>query len=202
MSSDSPSKIHSSVIIHPTAEVSSTAGIDEGTRIWHHAQIREGVVIGQNCIVGKDVYIDFNVVIGNNVKIQNSALLYHGLTVEDGVFIGPRACTTNDQFPRAITSDGRLKLADDWEVGPIAIRYGASIGAGAILLPNVTIGRFALVGAGAVVTHSVADHGLVMGLPARLAGYVCRCGHRLVQMGSEWHCPTCGWLFQPEEVNV
>ena len=109
------------------------------------------MVIGKNCIIGKDVYIDFDVKIGDNVKIQNSALIYHGATIEDGVFIGPQVCLTNDRMPRAITSDGQLKGNDDWVVGPILVKYGASIGAGSLILPNVTIGRFSLVGAGAVV---------------------------------------------------
>ena len=155
-------------MIHPTAEVSPEARIGEGTRIWHQAQVREGVVIGDNCIVGKGVYIDFDVNVGSNVKIQNGAMLYHGLTVEDGVFIGPQACMTNDEYPRAITPDGQLKGNDDWTVGPIVIRYGASIGACSVILPNVMVGRFALVAAGAVVTRSVPDHGLVVGVPARV----------------------------------
>lgn len=186
-------------MIHPTADVSPAAHIGAGTHVWNQAQIRERVIIGENCIVGKDVYIDFGVVIGNNVKIQNSALLYHGLTVEDGVFIGPRVCATNDKFPRAITPEGRLKAADDWTVGPILIHYGASIGAGAIILPNVTIGRFAMVAAGALVTRSVPAHGLVLGLPARLVGYVCRCGRGLTQTATAWYCSICDWSFQPAE---
>jgi UDP-2-acetamido-3-amino-2,3-dideoxy-glucuronate N-acetyltransferase len=180
------------MIIHPTAEVSATAKIGEGTRIWHQAQVREGAAIGRNCIVGKGVYVDFDVIIGDNVKIQNGAQIYHGVTLEDGVFIGPMACLTNDRFPRAITPDGRLKAADDWEVGPIMVRRGASIGACAVVLPGVTIGRFALVAAGAVVTTSVPDHGLVMGVPARLVGSVCACGRRLEQIGDAWRCSHCG----------
>jgi len=167
------------MVIHPTAEVSPTARIGEGTRIWHHAQVRERAVIGKECILGKDVYVDADVIIGNRVKIQNGAQIYHGATLEDGVFVGPLACLTNDRFPRAITPDGRLKSAEDWQVWPILVRYGASIGAGAIVLPGVTIGRFAMVGAGAVVASSVPDHGLVIGVPARLVGYVCVCGHRV-----------------------
>jgi acetyltransferase-like isoleucine patch superfamily enzyme len=180
------------LIIHPTAEVSATATIGEGTRIWHQAQVREGAAIGQNCIVGKGVYVDYDVVIGDNVKIQNGAQLYHGVTLEDGVFVGPLACLTNDRFPRAITPDGYLKTADDWEAGRILVRRGASIGAGAIVLPGVTIGRFALVAAGAVVTTSVPDHGLVIGVPARLVGYVCACGRRLEQIEDAGRCPHCG----------
>jgi len=189
-------------MIHPTAEVSPKANIGEGTRIWHHAQVREAVTIGKNCIVGKGVYIDFDVWVGDNVKIQNGAMLYHGLTVEDGVFIGPQACMTNDEFPRAITPEGELKGNDDWTVGPIVIRYGASIGACSVILPNVTVGRFALVAAGAVVTRSVPDHGLVVGVPARLVGYVCRCGRRMEKGGDAWRCPVDDWTFQPVEADA
>jgi UDP-2-acetamido-3-amino-2,3-dideoxy-glucuronate N-acetyltransferase len=185
-------------VIHPSAEVSPRASIGAGTRIWHQVQIREGAHVGDHCIVGKGVYIDLDVQVGNNVKIQNSALLYHGLTVEDGVFIGPGAIMTNDTYPRAITPDGQLKSDSDWEVGPIRICYGASIGAGAIVLPNVTVGRFALVAAGAVVAHSVPDHGLVAGVPARLLGYVCHCGRRLQHRDAGWYCAHCEWLFQPD----
>lgn len=184
--------------VHSTADVSPKATLGAGTRVWHYVQIREGVVLGENCIVGKNVYIDFDVKIGNNVKIQNNALLYHGLTVEDGVFIGPAACFTNDDYPRAITPDGALKGNDDWEVGATTIKYGAGIGAGAFILPGVTVGRWALVGTGAVVTKDVPDHGLVLGVPARLVGYVCKCGRRLVQKGDSYECPKCGWTFKPE----
>ena len=189
------------MMIHPTAEVSPTAQIGEGTRIWHQAHIREGAVIGRNCIIGKDVYVDFGVVVGSHVKIQNGALLYHGLTVEDGVFIGPQACMTNDRSPRAITAEGQVQTSADWAVGAIRIRYGASIGAGAIILPDVSVGRFAMVAAGAVVTHSVPDHGLVMGVPARLVAYACHCGRRLAPLGTEWQCAVCQWTFRPSEIS-
>ena len=184
-------------MIHPTAEVHSQTQIGTGTRVWHYTQIREGVVIGQDCIIGRNVYIDFDVKIGDNVKIQNNALVYHGLTIEDSVFIGPQACLTNDRFPRAITPEGRLKGAADWVVSPTLIRYGASIGASATVLAGLIIGRFAMVGAGAVVTRSVPDHGLVPGVPAHLAGYVCRCGRPLEQIQDAWQCKTCGWFHHP-----
>jgi acetyltransferase-like isoleucine patch superfamily enzyme len=177
------------------------AQIGTGTRIWHFVQIREGVVIGENCILGKDVYVDFDVKIGNNVKIQNSALIYHGAILEDGVFVGPQVCLTNDRTPRSITSTGLLKGNDDWVVGTILIKYGASLGAGSVILPNLTIGRFALTGAGAIVTRSVPDHGLVIGNPARLVGYVCHCGRKLEQEGGGWCCPRCDWTFVPEEAH-
>jgi UDP-3-O-[3-hydroxymyristoyl] glucosamine N-acyltransferase len=181
--------------IHPTAIVAAGAAIGAGTRIWHHAQVREGAVIGRECILGKGVYIDVGVRLGDRVKVQNDALVYHGATVEDGVFIGPRAVLSNDRFPRAITPDGRLKTADDWAVGTIHVRYGAALGAGAILLPGVTIGRWALVAAGALVGADVPDHGLVAGVPARLVGWACPCGRRLAAEGGRLVCPACGWAL-------
>ena len=168
------------VQIHPTAEVSPQASIGEGTRIWHQAQIRERARIGEQCIIGKGVYIDLDVVIGSQVKVQNGASIYHGATIEDGVFIGPHACFTNDRLPRAITPDGQLKGDSDWEVGRTLVQRGASIGAGAILLPGVTVGTFAMVGAGAVVTHDVPAHGLVVGNPARPVSYTHLRAHETV----------------------
>lgn len=185
-------------MVHPTAEVSQRAEIGVGTRIWHQAQVREGVRIGQNCIIGKGVYIDFDVQVGHNVKIQNYVSVYHGVTVEDGVFLGPYVCLTNDKLPRAITPEGNVKSDAEWETGKIHIRYGAALGAQAVVLPDVTIGRFALVGAGAVVTKDVPDHGLVLGNPARLAGYVCKCGRRLSnnqEHSEQWHCSTCQEVY-------
>lgn len=187
--------------IHPTAEVSSQAIVGEGSSIWNQAQVRERARIGKDCIVGKNVYVDFDVIIGDCVKIQNNALLYHGVTIEDGVFIGPAACLTNDRFPRAVTPEGLLKSDSDWEVGKILIREGASIGARAVLLPGITIGPWAMVAAGAVVTHDVPAYGLVSGVPARLAGYVCRCGRRLVTVegqegpGQLMRCTACGETY-------
>ncbi len=165
--------------IHPTAEVSPKATIGEGTRIWHQAQVREGARIGQNCILGKGVYVDFDVVIGDDVKIQNGCLVYRGATLKDGVFLGPGVILTNDKLPRAINPDGSLKTEADWVVGKILVKRGASLGAGAVVLPEVVIGVFAMVGAGAVVTKDVPDHGLVVGNPAKLIGFVCACGERL-----------------------
>jgi UDP-2-acetamido-3-amino-2,3-dideoxy-glucuronate N-acetyltransferase len=190
------------IYIHPTAEVSAQAEIGPGTRIWHQAQVREGACLGTCCIVGKGAYIDLNVQIGSNVKIQNYALVYQGVTIEDGVFIGPRACFTNDKIPRAITPAGLLKEADDWQVGCTRVRYGASVGAGAIVLPGIAIGRFAMVGAGALVAHDVPDFGLVLGQPARLVGYVCRCGQRLSRVsGGRFYCPACQEPYSIREGN-
>jgi acetyltransferase-like isoleucine patch superfamily enzyme len=175
--------------VHPTASVDSRAALGAGVRVWHEAQIREGVSIGPGCIVGKGAYIDFGVRIGANCKIQNYALIYHGSTLGNGVFVGPAAILTNDRHPRAITHDGALKGSDDWECGQTILEDGCSIGAGAILLPGVLVGRFASIGAGAIVTRDVPPHALVVGNPARQVGWVCRCGAALRDDGN---CAVCG----------
>jgi UDP-2-acetamido-3-amino-2,3-dideoxy-glucuronate N-acetyltransferase len=157
--------------IHPTAEVSPRATIGNGTSIWHWVQVREGAQIGRDCNIGKDVYIDAEVVVGDQCKIQNFAALYRGLTVGNRVFIGPHACFTNDLRPRAVNLD--------WHVVPTRVEDGASIGANATILCGITIGRSAMVAAGAVVTKDVPAHGLVAGVPARVIGWVCECGRPL-----------------------
>lgn len=195
--------------VHPTAEVSSRARIGPGTRIWHHAQVREGAVVGAECILAKGVYVDRDVRIGDRVKVQNYASLYHGTTVGDGAFIGPYACLANDRFPRAVTPEGKLKGDADWEVGEVRIGRGASVGAGAVVLPGVEVGPWAMVGAGAVVTRSVPAHALVVGNPARLVGVVCRCG-RPVEPGMPMsdaprvtlECPACGGAFQVDTLVI
>jgi acetyltransferase-like isoleucine patch superfamily enzyme len=136
--------------------------------------------------------VDFDVTIGDNCKLQNGVFVYHPATLEDGVFLGPGVIITNDKFPRAINPDGSLKQDADWEVGPVHIGRGASLGAGAIVLPNVRVGQFATVGSGAVVSNDVPDHGLVVGVPARLVGYACACGRPLEEQGEAWVCPACG----------
>jgi UDP-2-acetamido-3-amino-2,3-dideoxy-glucuronate N-acetyltransferase len=182
--------------IHPTADVSSAAILGPRTRIWHQAQVRERACIGSNCIIGKGAYVDFDVSIGDNVKIQNGVYVYHGVMVEDGVFLGPGVILTNDKLPRAINPDGTLKADADWEVSSTVIRRGASVGAGAVVLPGVTVGEFAMVGAGAVVTRDVPAHGLVYGNPARPHGYVCRCGRPLTELGShQWKCEVCNECY-------
>jgi acetyltransferase-like isoleucine patch superfamily enzyme len=170
--------------IHPTADLEPDVSVGPRTSIWHRAQVRTRARIGAECVIGRDAFIDEGVEIGDRVKIQNAALVYHGVTVEDGVFIGPNAILTNDRVPRSITATGELARADDWVVSPIRLRTGASIGAGAVVVAGRDVGRFATVGAGAVVTRSVPDHALVAGNPARRIGWVCACGRRLVAAGT------------------
>jgi len=167
--------------IHTTSDVSKNAIIGDETCIWHHAQIREDVSIGKNCIIGKGVYVDFGVRIGNNVKIQNYVSVFHGVTLEDGVFVGPHVCFTNDLFPRAVNPDGTLKSGDDWELSKTLIKEGAGLGANSTIRCGVTVGKWAIIGAGSVVTKDVPDYGLVWGNPARLHGFVSPSGNKLVE---------------------
>src|SRR4030081_1559073 len=151
--------------IHPTAEVSAQATLGDGCKVWRHAHIREHAVVGAGSIIGAGVYVGEHVHLGRNCKIQNNALLYEGLTLEDGVFVGPQVCFTNDLLPRAVNPDLSLKRDADWEVGRRLVRQGASVGAQTVVVTGVTIGAWALVGAGSVVTHDVPDHALVYGNP-------------------------------------
>ena len=169
------------IYIHPPPEVSPEARIGSGTKIWNHAQIREGASVGENCVISKNVYLDAGVSIGSGVKIQNNVNVYHGVTVEDDVFLGPSMTFTNDRFPRAFNSD--------FEVSATLVKRGASIGANATIRCGIVIGEYAMVGSGSVVTRDVPPHALVVGNPARQAGWVCQCGGRLDLSG---YCSVCG----------
>lgn len=163
------------VQIHNSAIVESGADIGEGTSIWHHAHVRAGSMVGARCNLGKNVYVDAGARIGNDVKIQNNVSVYAGVTIEDLVFVGPSVVFTNDRYPRAFT--------EDFEVTPTLVRTGASIGANATIVCGTTIGAYSTVAAGSVVTRDIEDYRLVMGHPAKPAGWMCRCG-RLVSRSS------------------
>jgi acetyltransferase-like isoleucine patch superfamily enzyme len=179
------------MFIHPSAEVEAGAAIGENTSIWHLCHIRRGAKIGSNCVLGRGVFVDASVQIGKSVKIQNYALIYHGVTIDDGVFIGPHVCFTNDLLPRAVNPDLSLKGASDWTVTPTYVGVGASLGANSTIVCGVNIGRWAIVGAGSVVTRDVPDYALVVGNPARLKGYVCACTKRHPTAEAAAACPEC-----------
>ena len=147
-----------------------------------NVMIDDHVVIGDNCHIGDNCkihyfsHIDSDVIIGNNVKIQDHVMVPHGVTLEDGVFVGPSVVFSNDKYPRSVTPDGVLKSADDWTMVPTLVREGASLGAGCVIVCGVTIGEWAMVGAGAVVTKDVPDYALVMGCPAKIVGEVDKTG--------------------------
>ncbi len=177
--------------------MSDSAEIGQGSRIWHQAQVREQATIGQECILDKGVFVDAGVRVGDRCKLQNGVSVFHGFDLESGVFVGPGAMLLNDKNPRAINPDGTLKRDADWTVSPGLVAYGAAVGGGAVVLPGVRIGRFALVGSGAVVTRDVPDHAIVAGNPARLRGFACACGLPLAiepSAGGEalLRCAGCG----------
>lgn len=159
------------IYIHPTANVSIEAKIGNGTKIWINSQIREKSEIGINCIISKDTYIDTEVKIGNNCKIQNSVSVYHGVTIEDDVFVGPNACFTNDKVPRAFDPE--------WKITPTFVKKGASIGANATIVCGITLGEYCMVAAGSVVTKDVESYSLVIGNPAKHYSYVDKMGNKI-----------------------
>lgn len=179
--------------IHSTADVADSASIARGAKIWHYAQVREGAQIGENCIIGRGAYIGTGVELGDNCKIQNYALIYEPAKLANGVFVGPAVVFTNDQFPRAINEDGTLKSGDDWEAVGVTVSEGAAIGARSVCIAPVTIGRWALVGAGSTVVKDVPDFALVVGNPARRVGWVGKAGHPLSEQSPGlWVCPVTG----------
>jgi UDP-2-acetamido-3-amino-2,3-dideoxy-glucuronate N-acetyltransferase len=182
--------------IVPEADVHPSAVLGEGTSIWHYAAVREDVVLGRSCIVGRGAYLGPGVRVGDNVKIQNNALVYEPATLGDGAFVGPAAVFTNDLNPRSVTPDGTLKTADDWTAVGVTVLEGGSVGARAVCVAPVTIGRWAMVAAGAVVTRDVPDFALVVGVPARQIGWVGRAGQRLTdEGGGRYTCPQTGAVY-------
>ena len=189
-----------SVRIVDSADVDERAEIGDGSSVWHLAQVREGVRMGRGCVIGRGAYIGTGVQMGDHCKVQNYALVYEPAVLEDGVFIGPAVVLTNDTFPRAINPDGSLKSAHDWEAVGVTIREGAAIGARSVCVAPVTIGRWATVAAGSVVTRDVPDFALVAGVPARRLKWVGRAGVPLDELGAgQWRCPTTGDLYEETE---
>ena len=178
--------------IAPSADVSDQAILGEGTKVWHLAQVREQANLGKNCIVGRGAYVGTGVQIGENTKIQNYALVYEPAKLGKGVFIGPAVVLTNDTYPRSVSPDGSLKSAHDWTPVGVTIEDGTSIGARAVCVAPLTVGRWATVAAGAVVTKDVPAFALVAGVPARRLGWVGKAGQPLRQEGGFWVCPATG----------
>jgi UDP-2-acetamido-3-amino-2,3-dideoxy-glucuronate N-acetyltransferase len=185
------------VFVAPDALVDPRATVGAGSSIWHLAQVREDAVVGAGCTVGRGAYVGTGVQVGANVKIQNYALVYEPARLEDGVFVGPAAVLTNDEYPRAVAPDGKPKGRGDWTPVGVTVREGASIGARAVCVAPVTIGRWALVAAGAVVVADVPDFALVVGVPARRVGWVGRAGVPLApDDDGQWTCPRTGSRYR------
>jgi acetyltransferase-like isoleucine patch superfamily enzyme len=176
--------------VHPTAHVEDAVVLGDGTRVWHQAQVRTRAKIGARCIIGKGAFVDFDVIIGDDTKLQNYACIYHGVTLGRGVFVGPHVVFTNDMRPRSTDPNFGMLKDGDWEVGETVVEDGAAIGANSTILPNVRIGKWAMVAAGSIVTRDVEPYALVVGSPARFVGFLCPCG-RKVQKST---CERCGEL--------
>lgn len=178
------------------ADVDPGAEVGDGTTVWHLAQVREGARVGRECVVGRGAYVGPGVAVGDRCKLQNHALVYEPAVLEDGVFVGPAAVLTNDLHPRAVTPEGRLKSAEDWEAVGVVLRRGCSVGARAVLVAPVEVGAWATVAAGAVVVRDVRSHELVGGVPARHLGWVGRAGVRLErEADGDWRCPATGEAY-------
>ena len=178
-----------SAFVHPTAVVDEGARLGEGTRVWHFCHVEGTAVIGSGCSIGQNAYVGSRTVIGDHCKLQNNVSIYEGVTLGNGVFCGPSCVFTNDLTPRALFPKGHENFV------PTLVEDGASIGANATIVCGHRIGRCAMVGAGAVVTSDVPSHALVLGVPARVRGYVCTCGELL---HDQMTCPECGRHFEPD----
>jgi UDP-2-acetamido-3-amino-2,3-dideoxy-glucuronate N-acetyltransferase len=191
------------VRVQASAQVDESAVVGDGTSVWELAQIRENAMLGTGCVIGRGAYVGSGVVVGNNVKLQNYALVYEPAVLEDGVFVGPAAVLTNDEYPRSVDPDGNLKRASDWQPVGVTVREGASLGARSVCVAPVTVGRWAMVAAGAVVTKDVTDFALVVGVPARQIGWVGRSGRRLEAGGSSgtWRCPETGTAYREQTAD-
>lgn len=184
--------------IAATSDVNPRASVGAGTTVWHLAQVRECASVGDDCIIGRGAYVGPGARLGNRVKLQNYALVYEPAVLEDGVFIGPAAVLTNDTYPRSITPDGKLKRGEDWTPVGVTVREGASVGARAVCVAPVTVGRWATVAAGSVVTRDVPDFALVAGVPARFMRWVGRAGVPLEPVPDAegvWRCPETGQTY-------
>jgi UDP-2-acetamido-3-amino-2,3-dideoxy-glucuronate N-acetyltransferase len=175
--------------VHESSYVDEGAVIGLGTRIWHFCHVMPGAVIGERCNLGQNVVVMPGTRLGNNVKVQNNVSIYEGVTLEDDVFCGPSCVFTNVSNPRSHVSRKSEYL-------PTLVRRGSSIGANATIVCGVTLGVYCFIGAGAVVTSDVPDFALMVGVPARRVGWMCRCGERLPGRGEEFRCRACGATYR------
>jgi UDP-2-acetamido-3-amino-2,3-dideoxy-glucuronate N-acetyltransferase len=176
---------------HATASIDEPVEIGNGTKIWHYCHVSSGARLGERCVLGQNVFVASGVVIGSNVKIQNNVSVYTGVEIEDDVFCGPSCVFTNVGNPRS-------QIVRHHLYERTVVRRGATIGANATIVCGTTIGRYAFIGAGAVVTTDVPDYALMLGVPARQRGWMSRHGHRLVASGEFYTCPESGWRYRED----
>jgi len=178
---------------HESAIVDDGAVIGEDSRVWHFCHVASGARIGRGCVLGQNVYVAATAILGDGVRVQNNVSIYDGVVLQDGVFVGPSAVFTNVSNPRAEVSRRHA-------YEPTLVEQGATIGANATVVCGRRIGRYAFIGAGAVVTRDVPAFALWLGVPGRQAGWMCRCGERLVARAAEdrgsWGCAACGAAYR------
>jgi UDP-2-acetamido-3-amino-2,3-dideoxy-glucuronate N-acetyltransferase len=179
-------------VIHPSAIIDDGAVLGDGTRVWHWVHVCSGARVGENCSLGQNVFVGNEVVIGNNVKIQNNVSVYDAVHLEDDVFCGPSMVFTNVFNPRSV-------IARKSEYRPTLVRRGATLGANSTIVCGVTVGEYAFIGAGAVVSRDVPAHALMIGVPARCSGWMCQCGVKLPKGQGELQCPACGSGYRVED---
>lgn len=178
--------------IDPSAIVEGGAKVAPSATVWQFTKVRAGAIIGAETQIGGGAYVGAGVIVGERCKIENGAQLFEGTELAAGVFVGPGALLTNDRRPRAVIASGALKGSADWRLEGVRVHQGGSIGAGAIVLPGVVIGAWALIGAGAVVTRDVPSHAMVVGTPGKARGWVCRCAVPVTVPGT---CRICGFSY-------
>lgn len=181
--------------VHESSYIDTPCEIGEGTKIWHFSHIMKNSVIGERCNIGQNVVISPDVILGNNVKIQNNVSVYTGVICENDVFLGPSCVFTNVINPRSF-----IERKEEYK--KTVVKIGASIGANATIVCGYNIGRYAFVGAGTVVTKDVPDYALVVGNPARLLGYVCKCGNRLEKVENLYTCKSCNKVYEISNNNL
>ena len=189
--------------VSSTAILEDSVTIGNGAKVWHFAHIRSDVNLGSNVIIGENVYIGPGISVGDNSKIQSNSLIYEPAQIDDGVFVGPGVILTNDHNPRAINPNETQKGSLDWNKSGVVVRHGASIGAGAICVGPIEIGKWAMIGAGAVVVKDVPNFALVVGVPARQIGWVGKDGAKLLEVSStKFKCPISKKLYDLEGLNL
>lgn len=181
--------------VHPTAVIDEPADIGEGSQIWHFSHVMSGAKIGRNCIIGQNVFVASGALLGNNIKIQNNVSIFKGVVLEDDVFCGPSMVFTNVFNPRSFIS--RKK-----EFRQTLVKKGATIGANATIICGNTIGTYAFIGAGSVVTRDVPDYALVYGNPGKVKGWVCQCAVEIVFRSGKAICKACGKRYQKDRTGV
>jgi UDP-2-acetamido-3-amino-2,3-dideoxy-glucuronate N-acetyltransferase len=183
--------------IHSSADVPDDASVGDGTKVWHAAQLMSGAVVGTDCTIGKGAFLDSGANVGNLVKIGNYANVM-GARVEDEAFLGPQSYLMEDPHPRATNPDGSRRGPGQWESRPVLVRRGATVGGGALVLPGVVVGEWAMIAAGSVVHRDVPSYGLVAGNPARQIGWACACG---LTLPAELTC-ACGLSYELSESTL